>query len=212
MSRPVRRRAHAAGVVLVAALGVVAAACGGGDDSSVSTDSTSTSTSTSTSSSTTTTAPGPTTTAAPKVTTCLVSQLAAQQAEGSPGAGQRYATITFQNNSAQACTMFGYIGLQLLGPGNTAVPTDVVRNPDVAKKLVTLAANGGQSYTTLHWGVIPSGNEPDDGPCEPTAQQIQITPPNATQSLFQPWTFGVVCQQGQIDTDPVQAGAAPPNP
>jgi hypothetical protein len=198
-------------VALALGVGVITAACGGGDDS-VSTASTSSSTSTtSTSVATTTTAPGPTTTAAPKVTTCLVSQLAAQQAEGSPGAGQRYATITFTNNSAQACTMFGYIGLQLLGPGNTQVPTNVVRASG-PKTLITLAPNGGQSYTTLHWGAVASGNEPDNGPCEPTAQQIQITTPNATQSLFQPWTFGVVCQQGQIDTVPVLAGAAPANP
>jgi Protein of unknown function (DUF4232) len=202
------------GVVIVLALGLTAAACGGGDDSSVATDSTtssSTTTSTVPATTTTTSPPGPTTPTQPKPTTCQVANLAAQQVEGSPGAGQRYATITFTNNGSIACTMYGYIGLKLLGQGNTAVPTNVVRDPTIPKQLVTLAPKGGQSYTTLHWGVIPSGNEPDNGPCEPTAQQILITPPNETQSFTQPWTFGVVCQQGQISTDPVQPGAAPPS-
>jgi Protein of unknown function (DUF4232) len=192
------------GVVIALAIAVAAAACGGGDDASVTTDTT-----TSSSTTTTTSPPGPTTTTQPELTTCQVANLAAQQQQGSPGAGQRYATITFTNNGPTACTMFGYIGLQLLGPGSTKVPTSVVRDTDIPKKLVTLPPGGGQSYTTLHWGAVPSGNEPDTGPCEPTAQQILITPPNETHSLTQPWTFGVVCQQGQIDTEPVQSGPAP---
>jgi hypothetical protein len=103
--------------------------------------------------------------------------------------------------------MFGYIGLQLLDGQGDAIPTDVTRDQG-PKNLVTLDP-GGQAYTTLHWGVIPSGNEPDDGPCEPNPAEIEITSPNATTSLVQPWENGPVCGQGAFDTVPVVAGPPP---
>jgi hypothetical protein len=105
--------------------------------------------------------------------------------------------------------MFGYIGLQLLDAQGDAVPTNVVRTPGT-EALVTLDP-GGQAYTTLQWGVIASGNEPDDGPCEPDPAEIEITSPNETTSLVQPWDNGPVCAEGEINTIPVVAGA-PPTP
>ena len=53
------------------------------------------------------------------------------------------------------------------------------------------------------------GHEPDDGPCEANPAQIEITSPNATSSLTQPWNNGPVCGQGEINTVPVVAGAPP---
>jgi hypothetical protein len=135
-----------------------------------------------------------------------VSQLAAQLTQGSPGAGQRYATIVFTNNSPQPCTMFGYIGMQLLGANDATIPTNVVRSPG-NPTTVTLAANGGQSSTTLQWGAINGQGDNQDGPCQPTPEQVEITPPNDTTHLVQPWTFGPVCEQGTINTTPVVAGA-----
>jgi hypothetical protein len=81
-----------------------------------------------------------------------------------------------------------------------------VRNPG-NPTIVTLNANGGQSSTTLHWGAIAGQGDDQNGPCQPTAAQVELTPPNAVQHLTQPWTFGPVCEQGTIDTNPVQAGA-----
>jgi hypothetical protein len=103
--------------------------------------------------------------------------------------------------------MFGYIGLQLLDAQGDDVPTDVVRSAG-REALVTLDP-GGQAYTTLRWGVIASGNEPDDGPCEPDPAEIEITSPNETTSLVQPWDNGPVCAEGEINTVPVVAGAPP---
>lgn len=204
------------GSVLVIALvvGIAAAACGGGsNDDAVNTEST------------TTTAPTtvPPTTAAPvtapptspptappvtqpHVTTCQVENLSAQFGQVDSGAGQRNVSLTFTNSGSIACTMYGYIGLQLRGPGNSVVPTTVFRDPSQPKTLVTIQP-GAQAFTTLHWTVVPSGSEPQMGPCEPEAQQIQITSPNESNSLFQPWTFGVVCGGGKIGTLPMKNGA-----
>jgi hypothetical protein len=191
----VRRRAG----LVIAVLGFVtiAAACDGGGDSEPTTT---------TSSSTTTTAPAPSTTAGGPPT-CATSQLTATISEPDAGAGQRNAFVTFTNNGSAPCTMFGYIGLQLLDAQGDDVPTDVVRSAG-PEALVTLDP-GGQAYTTLQWGVIASGNEPDDGPCEPDPAEIEITSPNETTSLVQPWDNGPVCAEGEINTVPVVAGAPP---
>jgi hypothetical protein len=57
--------------------------------------------------------------------------------------------------------------------------------------------------------VIASGNEPQNGSCEADPAQIEITSPNATASLTQPWPNGPVCAQGTFNTVPVAAGSGP---
>ena len=189
--------------------GALLAACGGGDSSSSS--STSTSSTSSTAASTTTTAAAASTTAAPAgAGTCQTNTLAAAISPPDAGAGQRNSVLAFTNNSGATCTMQGYVGLQLLEQDGNKVPTNVVRQSG-PNTLVTLAP-GAQAYTTLQWGVIPSGNEPQNGPCEQTPAQIQIFSPNSTTFLLQPWPNGPVCEQGAFNTVPVAAGGGPPQP
>lgn len=142
--------------------------------------------------------------------TCQTNALAAQISPPDAGAGQRNSVLVFTNNGTGPCTMNGDIGLQLQSQNGQAIPTDVVRGQGPGG-LVTLQV-GGQAYTTLQWGVIASGNEPDNGPCEANPAQIAITSPNATTSLVQPWSNGPVCEQGTFNTVPVQPGGGPPQP
>jgi hypothetical protein len=195
-------------IALVTAGGLVLAACGGGDDETATTTSSSSSTTSSTT--TTTVAAQSTTTAPPGPGTCQTNQLAAAISPPDAGAGQRNSTLAFTNNSQATCTMTGYVGLQLQTSNGQDIPTNVVRTPGQST-LVTLAP-GAQAYTTLSWGVIPSGNEPQNGPCEANPAQIEITSPNATTSLVQPWPNGPVCAQGTFNTVPVAAGGGPPQP
>ncbi len=192
------------------AAGELLSACGGGDDTPTTTTTSSTSTTTTTAAPVTTTlAPAVTTTVA-AVTTCQIEQISATLSASDAGAGQRYANLAFTNNSAKACTMFGYIGMQLLtNNGNAFLPTDIVRNENVTKAEITLVPNGGQAYTTLHWSVVGGVGEPQDVQCQPTPDKVQITPPNEDDFLVQPWTLGFVCQMGKIDVNPVRAGAGP---
>jgi len=186
--------------VLALAAGTTLAACGGG--SSVhSNASTTTSTASVPSSSTATTAPA-------GLARCRTAQLHASFGQLGAGAGNRYVRLIL-TNGGPACRAQGYVGMQLLGTGGQPVPTDVVRDQSVPAPAVTVST-GGQTSALLHWGAIPSGNESQSGPCEPVPQQVEVTPPNEFQFTVAPWTFGSVCEQGRIDTQPLQAGVPSP--
>lgn len=111
------------------------------------------------------------------------------------GAGQRSVDLVLRNASSQTCDVFGYPGMQLLGPNGQAVPTNVVRNTGSTPKLVTLAP-GASAVSTLAWTAISSGSE--GSPCEPTADHAQVTPPDEQTQLVVGWTNGMVCAQGNI--------------
>jgi hypothetical protein len=186
---------------IVLVLATVLIVDSGNDNSETTTTSTSTTTSSTTS---TTAAPGTTTPTTQPNTTCQANQLSANLTNPQAGAGQRYLTLVFTNTSSKDCTMFGFPGLQLLGPGNP--PTNVVRS-NKPKVLIGLQANGGQAFTTLHWGAIPGTGDSQMGNCQPEPNQIKLTSPNAFGSLQQPWTYGPVCEKGTIDVDPMAAGS-----
>lgn len=137
---------------------------------------------------------------------CSTADLAAQLKAGSPGAGQRYATIVLTNTSGRTCYVHGYGGMALLGAPGQGVPTDLRRNPSPAPGTVTLAP-GGSARSLLHWTVVPGAGE-NPATCEPTPVTTVVTPPNQTTAALQPWTFGVVCQHGRIDQNAYVAGSA----
>jgi Protein of unknown function (DUF4232) len=186
-------------VPLVAALTVLAtalAACGGG--SSVhSSSSTTTTPSTAAPTSTGTTAPA-------GLARCATTQLHVSFGAVGAAAGNRYVRLILTNSGAP-CRAQGFVGMQLLGPGSQPVPTNVVRDLSVPSTPVTVAT-GGQTSARLHWGAIPGGSEPQSGPCEAVPQQVEVTPPNELHFDVTSWTFGSVCEQGRIDTGPLQSG------
>lgn len=197
-----RRRTHhraAAPALVLAAIAL--AACGS------SSHVTSPTTTTTTAPATTTTGGGRTTTAVPAGTRCHTSQLKPSFGMVGAGAGQRYVRVILTNTGA-ACSTVGDVGMQLLG-GSGPVPTNVVRDPTTPPTALTVGPGGAVS-ALLHWGAIPDATEAQNGPCEPTAQQVQITPPNETQPLVTPWTFGPVCEHGTINAGALQAGVPSP--
>ena len=187
------------GSVAVLVLSTVLAACGGG--TSVSSKPTTTTTSIPTSSTTTGGSNGS--------TRCHSGQLSASFGTVGAGAGNRYVRVILTNNGPSSCSTIGYVGMQLLSSGGQAIPTSVVRDGPGTPTTVVLAP-GAQASASLHWGAIAGGNEPQNAPCEATPQQVQITPPNETQPLTIGWSFGPVCEQGHLDTGPLQAGVPSP--
>ena len=137
---------------------------------------------------------------------CSTAGLSAQLKPGSPGAGQRYATIVLTNTSGSTCTMGGYGGMALLGGPGQGVPTDLRRVASPAPGTVTLAP-GGSARSLLHWSVVPGTGEAGTA-CEPTATTVVVTPPNQTTAALRPWTFGVVCSHGLIEQNAYVAGSA----
>lgn len=128
--------------------------------------------------------------------TCRTADLSAQLKPGSPGAGQRYATIVLTNTSGHGCTVLGYGGMALLGAPGEGVPTDLRRVATPAPAPVPLGP-GESARSALHWTVVPADDE-TPGPCQPTATAVVITPPDQTTSALQPWKFGELCQHGLI--------------
>lgn len=147
-------------------------------------------------------AAGATTTAS-----CSTADLSVRIEPGSPGAGQRYATVVLTNASPRTCTIHGYGGLALLGAPGQGVPTDVRRVADPAPQTVSLAP-GASARSLLHWGVVPVDDERGTE-CEPVATAVVVTPPDQTSAALLPWTSGPVCEHGLIRQNAYVPGSDP---
>jgi uncharacterized protein DUF4232 len=120
-------------------------------------------------------------------------------------AGSRYATLTVTNKSNQVCTLWGFGGLELLDVAKAAVPTLAERDLDPAPNLVTLRP-GASAAKNLRWGVIATGDEPTDGPCQPPAAGVRVLPPDETEPFEVDFDFGSVCAGGRIQTSAYYPG------
>jgi hypothetical protein len=136
---------------------------------------------------------------------CHTSELTGRLVPGSPGAGQRYATLTLTDTGGQTCTIDGYGGLGLAGSDGGALPTRQVRVPSPAPTLVTLHA--GQAVSAqLHWSAVAGTGDTAPGACQPTPATLRVIPPDETDALSVPWGLGPVCEQGSIDQTAYRAG------
>jgi hypothetical protein len=117
---------------------------------------------------------------------------------GSPGAGQRYATLVLRNTSDGACTIHGYGGVGLVDAGGAALPTHQVRRSDPAPTTVTLQP-GDTASSQLHWGAVPGAGDSSTGDCQPTPANLRVIPPDETDPLTVPWNQGPVCEGGTIE-------------
>jgi hypothetical protein len=148
---------------------------------------------------------------AASVPACTTSELSTTLIPGSPGAGQRYATLELMNNSRHSCHTYGHVGLQFLGRHGRRVATHAVWDSVPAPHRVVIPA-GAAATAQLHWAVVP-GTGDQSGPCVTPPTHIEITPPDETSSLTIAWTGGVVCERGRIDVSalvpaPMCGGAA----
>ncbi|HEX8868765.1 MAG TPA: DUF4232 domain-containing protein [Lentzea sp.] len=136
--------------------------------------------------------------AAPALKRCDSSALKGQVDPTDAGAGNRYGKFVVTNASTGPCTLNGYSGFQLDNAAGAAIPTKLERKADPGPKALTLAP-GAKASANLHWGVVPSGNEPVEGPCQPEPAKAAAIPPDETVPLTVPWTLGPVCSGGRIE-------------
>jgi hypothetical protein len=149
--------------------------------------------------------------AATSTPVCSTSDLSATLIPGSPGAGQRYATLELMNNSRSSCHTYGHVGLQFLGSHGRRVATDVIWDSVPAPRRVVIPA-GGAATAQLHWAAVP-GTGDQSGPCVTPPNHVEITPPGDKTHLEIAWKGGVVCERGRIDVTalvatPMCGGAA----
>jgi hypothetical protein len=118
------------------------------------------------------------------------------------GAGQRYASLVLTNTSNTTCRILGYPTLEL----ETASyePIGAESRGTGTPQWLTVAPRQ-HAYSQMHWTVVPALDETSN-PCEPVASVLAITLPGETTMLRITWTGGSVCQYGQIDVTPFQAG------
>jgi hypothetical protein len=121
------------------------------------------------------------------------------------GAGNRYGKLVMTNNGSTPCTLNGYSGLQLLDAAGNPVPTNLQRKPDPGPSPVTVAP-GTSVAANLHWTVVPTGDEPVEGPCQPEATSAAAIPPDETQPVSLAWNLGPVCGGGKIEISAFYAG------
>jgi Protein of unknown function (DUF4232) len=110
-------------------------------------------------------------------------------------AGNRYATLVVTNTGPVPCTLYGYGGVQLVAADGTALPTSTRRDEAPGPSLVRLAP-GAMAAKKLHWGVVPTGDEPVDRPCQPEPRTVRVIPPDQKHPFTVDWPFGPVCAAG----------------
>jgi len=154
--------------VLVLFLGVVVAGCGGTKTVTVTQTVTRTVTKT-------TTAPPPAAAAA-----CSGADLGGSFAgvPGSAGAGQISYALTLTNTSGSACFVSGIPQLQLLDAQGGALSTAVsAEQPGQGTAAKIVIQPGGSATAQARFSPdVPGVGEQQQGQCEPTAHQLQVTP------------------------------------
>lgn len=133
-----------------------------------------------------------------RVDRCHTGELTGSLVIGSPGAGQRYATVVLENTGGRTCTVHGYGGIGLVDSAGAPLPTHQVRVPTPAPATVTLAPHES-ARSQLHWSAVPGAGDSTSGPCQPTAAALQVIPPDETAHLSIPWNQGPVCEGGRIE-------------
>ena len=114
-------------------------------------------------------------------------------------AGSRFGPVILTNRSRHTCTIFGYLGAQLIGTGGRRLRTVVVRDHSRIPHTVRLRP-GRSAAATVRWSAIPSGSER----C-PLPRSMHVTPPDETTQLRLRWTSDRVCGGGRIDVRPFVA-------
>jgi hypothetical protein len=136
---------------------------------------------------------------------CHTSELTGSLVAGSPGAGQRYATLVLQNTGGRICTVFGYGGIGLAAASGGALPTNQVRVPAPAAAPVTLRPRASVR-SALHWSAVAGTGDATTGDCQPVAAVLRVIPPDETDALTVAWNGGPVCSRGTIEQQAYAAG------
>ena len=130
---------------------------------------------------------------------------------GSQGAlGTIVATLRVTNTGPAPCSLYGFVGMQMLDPGGVPLPTRVVRNGGFfstqAGPSRFVVQPGGSGTFQMAWSDVPHGNETT---C-PQAARLELTPPDEFDHLLVPLTnlYLAPCGGGEIDVTPIRAAGA----
>lgn len=140
---------------------------------------------------------------------CTSSQVETTLVAGSPGAGQRYASVQFTAKPGETCTLQGALPVTLTGAdGVTVTPA-----PDAADAPAVTVAEGAPASMLLHWTGIEAP-ENQVRPSSVTVTAPQTTTPRGDVSdpaITLPWNQGPLdasAEAHRLTVGPVTAGPA----
>ncbi len=131
--------------------------------------------------------------------------------EGSQGAlGTIVATLRVTNTGLAPCSLYGFVGMQMLDAGGVPLPTRVVRNggffsTQAGPSRFVLQPRGSGTFQ-MAWSDVPHGNETT---C-PQAAGLELTPPDEFDHLLVPIAnlYLAPCGAGELDITPIRAAGA----
>jgi hypothetical protein len=140
---------------------------------------------------------------------CTSDQLAASFVMGEGAAGTLFDTLELTNAGSFACTLDGFVSIQMLDAGGNPLPTNGVPgggqlggHPGPSAFVL---APGAASQFVIAWSDVPVGGETT---C-PVAATVQVTPPGGSSPLTVSGLTGVApCNSGTIDISPLRAPGA----
>lgn len=142
---------------------------------------------------------------------CTSSQVDTTLVAGSPGAGQRYASVQFTAKPGETCTLQGALPVGLTGADGVTVTPD----PAAADAPRVTVAEGAPASMLLHWtGIEGPGSQVE--PSSVTVTAPQTTTPRGDTSdpaITLPWTQGPLdasAQAHSLTVGAVTAGPAQP--
>ena len=116
---------------------------------------------------------------------------------------QQHAYVELKNTSGHTCALRGFPGVDLVNGGqrwplrrDAQTPATVTLRPGAATRF---------TITFLPW--TAEGNVAGND-FAPTT--VVITPPDETTQQTASWTYGSVCQHGELHTVPLVKGSDPP--
>ena len=153
--------------------------------------------------------PGPSTTSASQSSRCHTSELTGSLELEASVAGSGGAVLTMTNHSARTCTLYGYVGLQLVDANRRFLPTTVERLGsmlfrDHGPTAITLTP-GQSARAGIGYGADPTVGTPNVQPC-PLARFLEITPPDEKDYLFVDAKGIQACENGHLAVTALQLG------
>lgn len=140
---------------------------------------------------------------------CTASQVDTTLVAGSPGAGQRYASVQFTAKPGETCTLQGALPVALTGAEGITVTPD----PAAADAPRVTVTDGAPASMLLHW----TGIEAPEHQVEPASVTVtapQTTTPRGETSdpaITLPWNQGPLddsAEAHELVVGPVTAGPA----
>jgi hypothetical protein len=158
-----------------------------------------------------TAAPSPTqTAAAPSPTRCHTAGLQVAFTGSEGAAGTIVDSFRLRNIGTSPCTIYGFVGMQMLDASGRAVATRVVRNGGLfstqAGPARFLLQPGTAASFQVAWSDVPHGVE---GPCAEAASLV-VTPPDEFDHRVisvSGWNLAP-CAGGELDVTPIRAAGA----